>query len=131
MIRNITVGIDVGSSTTRIVVGEFFKGEKNPRIIGVGEGETKGVRKGYVVDPSLAATSIKAIILMAEKSSGIKIKRAFISVGGLSLRGEFSSGSTIISKADGEVTTLDINKAIQDCEEIGRASCRERVYVLV
>ncbi|HEV7423560.1 MAG TPA: cell division protein FtsA, partial [Candidatus Paceibacterota bacterium] len=117
MIRNITVGIDVGSSVTRVVVGEFNKGEKNPKIIGVGESETRGLRHGYVVDSLPAVTSIKNAVGMAEESSGIKIRRAFISVGGMSLRGELSSGSVIISKADGEVTSLDINKALADCED--------------
>ncbi len=117
MIRNISIGIDVGSSMTKVVVGEFLKGEKNPKIIGVGESETKGLRHGYIVDSVSAVISIKNAISNAEKSSGIKIKRAFISVGGISLRGEFSSGSIIISKADGKVTTLDINKALQDCED--------------
>ena len=117
MIRNISVGIDVGSQTTRVVVGEFLKGEKNPKIIGVGESETFGLRHGYVVDPIIAAVSVRNAVGVAEKSSGIKIKRAFISVGGVSLRGEYSSGSVIISRADGEVTNLDINKALQDCED--------------
>ncbi len=117
MIRNISIGIDVGSSMTRVVVGEFFKGEKNPKIIGVGESETFGVRRGYVVDSVPLLVSVKNAVSMAEKSSGLKIKRAFTSVGGISLRGEISSGSAIISKADGEVTNLDINKALQDCED--------------
>jgi cell division protein FtsA len=117
MIRNISVGIDVGSHMTRVIVGEFLKGEKNPKVIGVGESETLGVRRGYVVDGSKTVISIKNAVAMAEKSSGIKIRRAFVSVGGISLRGESSNGSTIISKADGEVTTLDINKALQDCED--------------
>ena len=115
--RNILVGIDLGSSMTRVVVGEFLKGEKNPRIIGGGEAESLGVRHGYVVDSQLAIISVKNAVLIAEKSSGIKIKRAFISIGGVSLRGETSIGSTIISKADDEVTNLDINKALQDCED--------------
>ena len=38
--RNISVGIDVGTTTTRVVVGEFIKGEKTPKIIGVGEAPT-------------------------------------------------------------------------------------------
>ena len=59
MIRNISVGIDLGSSMTRVVVGEFTKGEKNPRIIGIGESETMGLRHGYVVDSALATTSVK------------------------------------------------------------------------
>lgn len=117
MTRNISVGIDVGSLTTRVVVGEFLKGEKNPKIIGVGESETQGLRHGYVIDAISATISVKNAVSMAEKTSGIKIKRGFVSVGGVSLRGEFSSGSVIISKADGEVTSLDINKALQDCED--------------
>lgn len=117
MIRNISVGIDIGSKMTRVVVGEFVKGEKNPKIIGIGESETLGLRRGYVVDPTPLLISVRNAVSMAEKSSGIKIKRAFVSVGGISLKGESASGSVIISKADGEVTNLDINKALQDCED--------------
>ena len=106
----------MGSSMTRVVVGEFLKGEKNPKIIGVGESETFGVKRGYIVDEKEAIFSVRNAVGMAEKSSGIKIKRAFVSVGGISLRGETGSGSVIISKADGEVTNLDINKALSDCE---------------
>lgn len=117
MIRNISIGIDAGSQTIRVVVGEFLKGEKNPKIIGIAETDTAGFRHGYVVDFEPAVASIRKAVDLAEKASGIKIKRAFISVSGVSLRGEYSSGSVIISKANGEVTTLDINKALQDCED--------------
>ncbi|MEK7088921.1 MAG: cell division protein FtsA [Patescibacteria group bacterium] len=117
MIRNISIGIDMGSTTTRVVVGEFLKGEKNPKIIGIGESETKGIRHGYVVNIPLAVMSLKNAVSRAEKNSGIKIRRAFISIGGVTLRGDMSSGIGIISKADGEVTGLDINKALQDCED--------------
>jgi len=117
MMRNISVGIDVGSSMTRVVVGEFLKGEKNPKIIGVGENATLGMQHGYVVDSSLVVISIKNAVGLAEKISGIKIKRGFVSVSGATLRGEISSGATIVSKADGEVTALDINKVLQECED--------------
>ena len=107
----------MGSTTTRVVVGEFLKGEKNPRVVGVGESETKGIRHGYVVNISETVSSLKNAISIAEKNSGIKIRRAFVSIGGVTLRGDVSSGIGIISKADGEVTGLDINKALQDCED--------------
>lgn len=107
----------MGSTTTRVVVGEFLKGEKNPKIIGIGESETKGIRHGYVVNIPEATISLKNAVSLAEKNSSIKIKRALISIGGVTMRGEISSGIGIISKADGEVTTLDINKALEDCED--------------
>ncbi|KKQ87221.1 MAG: Cell division protein ftsA [Parcubacteria group bacterium GW2011_GWF2_38_8] len=117
MIRNISIGIDLGSSRTKVVVAEFLRGEKNPKIIGVGESETKGVRHGYIVNMPLAITSIKNAVLLAEKSSDIKIKRAFISIGGLTLRSETISGTGIVSKVDSEVTKLDINKTLDDSED--------------
>lgn len=107
----------MGSSTTRVVVGEFIKGEKNPKIIGVGEAETMGVRHGYVTDFAAAAESVRRALAMAEKTSGVKIKRAFVALSGVSLRGAASSGEAIISKADGEVTNLDISKALQKSED--------------
>jgi cell division protein FtsA len=116
MIRNISVGIDIGTSTTRVVVGEFLKGEKNPKVIGIGESETKGMRHGYIIHIPDAVSSLKNALTMAEKTSGIKIRRAFISIGGTTLRSQIGTGSAIISKADSEVTNLDINKAIEDSE---------------
>jgi cell division protein FtsA len=99
------------------VVGEFIKGEKNPKVIGVGEALTEGLRHGYVVNPSLVVVSVRNAVAMAEKTSGIKIKRAFVSLSGTTLQSITSSGGTIVSKADGEVTTLDVNKALSDCED--------------
>lgn len=107
----------MGSSTTRVVVSEFIKGEKNPRIIGVGESETLGLRHGYVVSMNHTVTSIKKAVALAEKTSNIKIRRAFISLNTVTLRGDTTVGLSIVSKADGEVTQLDINKALEECEE--------------
>ena len=117
MIRNISVGIDIGTSTTRIVVGEFLKGEKNPKVIGIGESETKGVRHGYITHANETISSLKIALEIAEKSSGIKIRRAFVSISSSTLRSEISNGSVVISKADGEVTNLDIEKVQEDCEK--------------
>ncbi|MCE9549356.1 pilus assembly protein PilM [Candidatus Nomurabacteria bacterium] len=116
MIRNISIGIDVGSATTKVVVGEFLKGEKNPKIIGAGEAKTFGMRHGYVVNTALVTASVQNAVKIAEETSGIKIKRAFVSVGGVSMRGDISTGSVIISKADGEVTSLDVEKALEESE---------------
>ncbi|MES2930312.1 MAG: cell division FtsA domain-containing protein, partial [Patescibacteria group bacterium] len=46
-----------------------------------------------------------------------KIRRAYLSIGGISLGSAASHGSAVISKADQEVTHLDVSKALSDCEE--------------
>lgn len=116
MIRSISIGIDVGTTTTRVVVGEFVKGEKNPKILGMGEAPTLGMRHGYITHDNLVSESIRKAVALAEHTSGIKIKKAFLSINSVTVRGDIGSGSTIVSKADGEVTVLDINKAIEDSE---------------
>ena len=107
----------MGSNTTKVVVGEFLKGEKNPKIIGFGEAPTRGMRHGYVTNIDEVSNSVEKAVAIAEKNSNIKIKRAFVSLSGTTLKSEFANGIAIVTKADGEVTSLDINKALEECEE--------------
>lgn len=104
----------MGSAVTRVVVGEFIKGENSPKIIGIGEANTLGIRHGYVTSFNDAVDSVKKAVSMAEATSQIKIRRAFVSIGGTTLRADMSSGSAIVSKADSEVTMLDVQKALDD-----------------
>ncbi|MEJ0002359.1 MAG: cell division protein FtsA [bacterium] len=83
MIRNISVGIDLGTHATRVVIGEFSKGEAFPKIIGVGEAPTLGVRRGYVVNFAEAVSSLKRAIAEAEKTSGVKVRRAYVAASGV------------------------------------------------
>jgi len=114
--RNISTGIDIGSLKTRVVIGEFLKDKKIPKILGVGEVPTLGMRHGYVSSLKDVMESIKSAADQAEKISGLKIKKAYVSIGGVTLRGVSSVGTAIISKADSEVTNLDIEKALNNCE---------------
>ena len=98
------------------MVAEFFKGENFPRVLGTGISESKGVRHGYIANIDDAIKSIRRAVHEAEKNSGVKIKKAIVSIGGISLSSEIGYGSAIISKADGEVTVLDVNKAIAESE---------------
>jgi cell division protein FtsA len=119
MIRNITVGIDVGTYQTKVVVVEFVE-ENNKqvaRIIGTGLTESKGLRHGYIVNNEDAVESIKTAVKLAEKSSGIKIRRAFVSVGGIGLSAITGTASIIIGRADLQITELDIKKLGEICEE--------------
>ncbi len=115
--RSITVGIDIGTHSSRVIVGEYDTGERLPNVIGMGVAESRGLRHGYVTNKAEAEKSIRKALSEAERTSKIKIRRAFASVGGLSLDSITGTGGAIISKADGEVTELDVKKAIAESEE--------------
>lgn len=127
--RSISVGIDIGSKTTKVVVAEFVKGEKNPKILAVGESHNKGMRDGYVISSHEAILSLKNALAQAEKICEIKIRRGVLALSGATLRGDVVMGSAIISKADGEITNLDINKALSEAENSANLTNRKVVQV--
>ena len=108
----ITVGIDLGTATTRCVVFSWAPGASNPETLASVSVPSKGMRHGYIVNLSDAAGSIKRAVAQAEQESGVQIKRAAFSLGGTSLGAESGVGSAIISKSDGEVTAFDTKTAL-------------------
>jgi cell division protein FtsA len=113
-----TVGIDIGSNQIKVLVTQTSNepstpGAKNmPRILGIGLSPSNGIRRGYIEDVSEVAESLRTALQQAEKTSGIKIKKAEISVGDCGIEYITSSGQAIVSRADQEITELDISKAI-------------------
>ncbi len=117
--RRIVSSIDVGTYQVRVVVCEHTKGKDKhfPKIIGVGYSESKGLRHGYIINKTDISRSIRLAINQAEKTSQTKIKKAFISIGGVGLDEINSKGDLIIPRADSEITDLDIQNVLAKSEE--------------
>ncbi len=132
MARNITVGIDIGTYQIKVVVAELVKenGKNVTRIIGTGLTESKGLRHGYIINSPDVTASIRSAIGLAEKTSGVKIQKAFIAVGGIGLSGITSTASLIIGRADLQITELDIEKIAEVCEESLPVSVTQNQRVL-
>lgn len=118
MARNIAVGIDIGTYQIKIVVVEGLTEENKTvyKIIGTGYAESKGLRHGYIINAGDTIKSLQVALNEAERSSGVKIKRAFLSVGGIGLGSIMSQGSIIIPRADSEITELDIKNVLSVAE---------------
>jgi cell division protein FtsA len=117
MARNIAVGIDIGTYQIKVVVVENSHEEKNPyKIIGTGFAESKGLRHGYIINSSDTTKSLKIALAAAEKAANIRIKRAFLSIGGIGVGSVISHGSIIIPRADSEITEIDIKNVLSVAE---------------
>ena len=119
MSKNITVGIDLGSHLVKVMVVEHIKerDKKTSRIIGTGKSEARGIKNGYINDQEEVVRSIIKSVREAEHRSGIKIRQATLAVGGISLESKLAKGTSIISRADNEVTTLDVQNAVRESEQ--------------
>lgn len=87
-----------------------------PKILGSGIAESKGLRHGYIINSSDVTQSILAAMAQAEKAAGVKARRVFLSVGGIGLGSIVSHGSAIITRADSEITDLDLKKVMETSE---------------
>jgi cell division protein FtsA len=119
MKERVIVGIDVGTYQVKVVVAKQLSTENTalPQIIGTGASESRGLRNGYIVNPEDATRSIQSALFQAEKSSGVQIKRAFLSISSVGVDEIFSHGEIITSRADSEVTDSDTEKVMQDSED--------------
>ncbi len=119
MAKRTAVGIDIGSHQVKVVVAEDTRGAYRglPVVLGTGLAESRGLHHGYIVNRADVVRSVKVAIAEAQKSSGIHIRRAFVSVGGITLEGLRSRGEAIVSRADLAVTDLDITQATKDAEQ--------------
>ena len=110
MARQIVVGIDIGSFETKVIMaeGQLVDGHFVPKIIGTGTASTKGVERGYITNTSEASQSVRLAVTRAEKISGVRVRRAYVSFGGLGLGSLTSSASVTISRADMEITERDL-----------------------
>lgn len=115
--NNINVGIDVGTHTTKVVVTGFNKENNSQILLATGNSNTEGVRSGYITNVDQVANSIKKAISVVEATLGYKIRKASVSIGGIHLGSSISTGSVIISRADQEITELDISKVLAMSEE--------------
>src|SRR5215211_6925870 len=93
------VGLDVGTSRVRCVIGESGAGG-SMNVVGVGEAESKGLRRGVVTSTESVAESIRRAVGEAERMSGLDIEMATVNLSGEHLRGENKNGVVAVAGPD-------------------------------
>lgn len=120
MARRIATGIDIGTYQVKMVVVEEIsdkRGGRQLRILGTGLAESKGLRHGYIVNKEEVSASIVKAKKEAESAARVPIRSAFLAVGGISLDEARATGAAVISRADQEITALDLEKAAKAARE--------------
>lgn len=129
--ESVIVGIDIGSSAIRTVVAKFEHGATaRPQVIGLGSAPSIGIRRGVIVDLEETVRAIRASKEQAERSSGVRIENAYLSVGGTHINARLSKGVVAVSRADGEITEEDVTRAINAASAISLPQNREIIHVV-
>lgn len=102
------VGLDIGTTMIRCVVGHIDGGTQVPTIIGIGEAPNKGMRKGTVVTLMNVAEAIDKALEDAERMSGHHVHSATFSINGTHIIGMSSRGVVAVGTQGHEINSDDL-----------------------
>jgi len=106
------VGLDVGTSRVRCVIGEPGD-DGRINIIGLGETESKGLRRGVVTAAEMVAETIRRAVGEAERVAGTEVDSAVVNLSGEHFRGENKNGVVAVAGPGREIGEEDVERAIE------------------
>ena len=94
-LKNLIVGLDIGTSKVVAVVAEVLPDGRH-EVIGLGQHESKGLKKGVVVNIEATVESIQAALEEAELMADCKIRNVYTGIAGSHIRSFNSRGMVAI-----------------------------------
>jgi len=119
-------GLDVGTTKICVLVGAEEDSEMN--VVGIGKYESRGLRKGVVVDVESTIQSIKKAVEEAELMVGANIQSVYVGIAGGHIKGFNSTG--IVKIRDGEVKEADVKRVIETATAVDIPPDREVLHVI-
>ena len=114
-LKNLIVGLDIGTSKVVAVVAEVLPDGRH-EVIGLGQHESKGLKKGVVVNIEATVESIQAALEEAELMADCKIRNVYTGIAGSHIRSFNSRGMVAIK--DKEVTAADVARVIETARAV-------------
>jgi len=129
---DIIAGLDIGSSTIRMVIGQKMAGENENKlqIIGAVEVLAQGISRGVVNSIEDTTSSISTCLEKAERLVGVPIQSVWVSINGPHIKSEKSRGVVAVGKSDGEITEDDVSRAIEAAQALSAPPNYEILHVM-
>lgn len=123
------VGLDIGTKKVAAIIGEITE-EKKVEIIGIGTAESRGLRKGIVVNLDSTVDAIKKAQEEAELMAGVEIDAAFIGISGAHIKSFNSRGVIAVSGKNREISRDDIKRVIDQSKAVSIPPDREIIHII-
>ncbi|GMA47620.1 cell division protein FtsA [Tetragenococcus muriaticus] len=100
------VGLDIGTTSVKVVVAEYVEGQMN--IIGVGNAKSEGIDRGIVIDIDKTVQAIQRAVTQAEEKAGIQIRNVCVGLPANLLEVENCQGMIAVNNESKEITDEDV-----------------------
>ena len=123
------VGIDVGTKKVVALIGEVTE-ENKVEIVGIGATESRGLRKGVVVNLEETTAAVKKAQEEAELMAGVEIGSAYIGISGAHIKSFNSRGVVAVSGKNREITREDIKRVIDQSKALSIPPDRAIIHII-
>ena len=113
--KSLIVGLDIGTSKVTCLVGEYAADEPI-EVIGIGSHDSRGMRRGVVVDIDSTVQSIQRAVEEAELMAGCEVRSVYASISGSHVQCLNSNG--VVPVRDGEVSYDDLNRVLEAAKAV-------------
>jgi cell division protein FtsA len=124
---NLIVGLDIGTSKVATLVAEL-RPDGSLEILGMGSHESRGLKKGVVVNIEATVNAIQRALEEGELMADRKITSAFVGIAGSHIKSFNSTGMVAIK--DKEVSALDVARVIDTAKAVNIPTDQQILHVL-
>ncbi len=125
--KNVIVALDIGTSKIVALAAELLP-DGRMEVIGLGSHESRGLKKGVVVNIEATVAAIQRALEEAELMADCKIQRVFTGIAGSHIRSFNSTGMVAIK--DKEVTQADVERAIETARAMPIPNDQQVLHIL-
>ena len=122
------VALDIGSSKTCALIAALE--DSGPKFLGLGASESRGSRKGLIVNLDAAVSSIRRALEEAESAAGVPVESAVVGVAGSHIRGVNSRGGIVLAARPRDIEREDVRRAVDAARAVTLPEDREVLHVL-
>lgn len=125
--KDLIVGLDIGTSKVVAVVAEV-NDEGRLNVLALASQESKGLKKGVVVNIEETVGTISRVIQDIELMADCKVKDVYTGIAGSHIRSFNSTGMVAIK--DKEVTSADIDRVIETARAMPIPTDQQTLHIL-
>src|SRR5262245_56915794 len=126
--EKIIVGLDIGSSKVCTLIAAVR--DRGPEPTGIGIVDSRGLKRGVVVNLEETVQSIKRSVTQAEAMAKVEVESVYVGLSGSHIKSFNSRGVTPVAKSAREILGEDVRKVIETERAVGLPPDREIIHIL-
>jgi cell division protein FtsA len=133
MAQELFTGLDIGSNSIRVAVGQFMNnGQDRPvlQIIGAAECPSSGINKGIITSIEDAVSSLSTCLDQAERLVGQPLSSAWVSLAGSGVLLQLGKGVIAVSNPEGEIQYEDVDRVLESAKMVSTPLNYETLHIL-